>query len=289
MSLAREVVSNFGGVSNQFVAKFATVDTLIVKEETVLEGDLDVTGDVSASNVTASGDVSASNVSASGDVSAVNVSASSEIEATGQITGGSFFTAGNVTCNQLNYTTLNPDIFAYTTVASYNTLVTQTIPPGEFVWCTDKAALFRGLVNPADTTILPSGSPWGANGFLTMTLRINQNGTNIPTITVLKNELYVGTTINILPTLIQRSGPGQYTLEFPNQVPYDGIVADVTPSYAVLANVATIGVSYIRAVGPPTSVIFINARDYAGAFSDLSPGAPDNFTFTILFVPRAVF
>lgn len=259
MSLAREVATNFAAVTNQCVVKNATIDTLVVREDTLVEGDLDVIGDVAASG---------------------------QIQATGQISGGSFTTAGNVTCNTLNYTTLNPPIDAYSTVASYATLVTQTIAPGELVWSTDKAALFRGLSNPADTTILPAGSPWGVNGYLTMILNVRQNFANAPFFEVVRNELYIGTTVDVTPNVISRTGPGQYFLEFPNQVPYAGFVASVVPSTGILGTVATVGVKYTQNVGPPISQISINARDYAGAFTDLVPaGAPDGFVVTILFTP----
>jgi hypothetical protein len=200
---------------------------------------------------------------------------------------GDIVTTGDVTCNTLNWQAFNPQPPAYTTVATQATLVTQTIPNQLFVWCADKATLFRGLQNPQDTTILPTGTPWPVRGVLQASYRVFQNSTNAPFILVVKNELFVGTTVNVIPTTFVRTGAGQYELQWSSILPYDGIVSSVVIPISITQNAAQVGVGYARS-GPPYSLISIVSRDYAGNFVDFAPGSPNSITITIDFVPRSV-
>lgn len=200
------------------------------------------------------------------------------LEATGDIV-----TTADVTCDTLNYTSLNPYPVAYTRVPTLATLVTQTIDEGYVVKCTDKAKLFVGLKNPEDTTILPSGTPWGADGFLTMRLRVDQFGTNDPTIFVFENELFVGTTVDVVPTSLVRMGTGSYELRFATILPYNGRVTSVLNGSEFIAEAYS---GYARS-GPPYSLITLRTRDYTGALADLAPSAPPRgVTITVQFVPN---
>jgi hypothetical protein len=198
---------------------------------------------------------------------------------------GDIVTTADVTCNTLNYVALNPPIFAYSTVATMAELVTQTIPNGDLVYCAETASVFRGLRNPQDTTILPSGTPWGVNGYLTMILLVLQGGTNNPTVLVEKNELFVGTTTNVLPTAAVRTNVGRYEVQWTPQLPYGGFVAAVTPTSNLDDSVAQQTVNYSR-TGPPYSLVQIRTRDYAGNFVDMSSTSPHGVRIILNFVPR---
>jgi hypothetical protein len=217
------------------------------------------------------------------DVEEARVTGNLTVEGNATVVGNVL--ADNVVCDTLNYTTLNPPVPAYTTVSTLSTLVTQTILDGALVWCADKAVLFRGLRNPQDTTILPSGTPWGANGFLQVTYEMSQNATNAPTIVTLANQLFVGTTVNVSPTSLLRVGPGAYELRWSPQLPYAGYISSVVLSESLPLEVATVGVTYSR-TGPPWSLVSVKSRDYAGNPVDFSSTSPRTITFTINFVPR---
>ena len=201
---------------------------------------------------------------------------------------GDIVTTADVTCNTLNWQAFNPQPPAYTTVATQATLVTQTIPNKLFVWCADKATLFRGLQNPQDTTILSTGTPWPVSGVLQAQYQVEQVNADPPTMIVLKNELFVGTTVNVVPTSLVRFAAGVYELRWSTVLPYDAIVSSVVPSSGIITNVAQVGVSFTRGA-PLYSKVIITTRDYAGNSVDFSNTSPQAIIITLNFVPRTVF
>jgi hypothetical protein len=260
MSLLVANTANYAGFGS-VTAKFATIETFSVTEV--------VADEVEATKVVAD-EVETDTVTATGDI----------------------VTTADVTCNTLNYVALNPPILAYTTVPSMAQLVTQTISPGKFVYCSETRSFFKGLRNPEDTVILPSGTPWGISGYLTMVLRISQIGTADPNYQVLFNELFVGSTANVLPTSATRGSTGKFDLSWDPFLPYAGrvlsIVPDIVLGSSVIDDVAQFAAQYNRTsvVGPSVvSILSIYAKNYSGADTDFSSTFPKSVTVTLLFQP----
>jgi hypothetical protein len=286
MSLLTATSSTFGGFRNLTAG---IVNTNVVSAEEVTASNTVFGNTVAAGTggVSTPSTVSGNTVTAG----AGGISTSATVSGTTVTAGtGGVITTGDVTCDTLNYTALNPPIAAYSTVATLAALASSTIAPGDLVWCGQTRQLYKGLQNPVDTTVVPSGTPWGADGYLKTVLQVTQLTTNNPTFTVLYNDLMVNSAV-VVPSTATRGTTGKYTISWSPQLPFKGRVQSIVPTIvsgsSVIDNVAQFASQFDRAIIVGSSTLNIFSKDYAGVDVDFSNTFPKSVVITILFSPEA--